>query len=245
MKQFRTPWALAVCALALSACGSYTGEGKAAGESSGSLAAAKSVVVDYVGATFSGDAKACDFESEKYAAEQNESTGVADCAERVESIKAMLTDGEPLFDLDKVVVEVEQDGDAVLAMVGHETEDLDGAYRLVEVDGAWKIDGEVAGGASSGEVAGDDTAAPGEPRTISEDEAKAISSAFCAVKVGTTRAAVERILGEPSAEGTDADGQAEVDWFYNQDSYTVWFDAADTVRSSSSSTPREGDACEG
>lgn len=233
MKQFRPALAVLACGLLLAACGESADDEKATGGVS--LAAAKGVVIDYLGKGFEGDAAACKHESEKFASAQNTVNGTADCADRIEAIKVMLTDGEPLADIEKVDVTVSEDGDGALAEVSGEG--VETTFRLVVADGAWLLDEEI-------DTDGEEVASlPEGAREVPEAEAIELAEKFCAVQVGTTRAAVERILGEPSNEGTDADGQAEVEWLVNRDSYTVWF-ADDAVASYSSATPREDAACQ-
>lgn len=233
MKQFRPALAALACGLLLTACGESADEEKASGGVS--LADAKGVVIDYLGKGFEGDAAACEHESEKFASAQNTVNGTANCADRIEAIKVMLTDGEPLADIEEVDVAVSKDGDGALAKVSGEG--VETSFRLVVADGAWLLDEEI--GADGEDVA----PLPEGAREVPEAEAIELAEKFCAVKVGTPRAEVEAILGEPSAEGVDDDGQAEVDWLVNRDSYTVWF-ADDAVASFSSSTPREVAACQ-
>lgn len=233
MKQFRPALAVLACGLLLAACGESAGDEKASGGVS--LAAAQGVVVDYLGKGFEGDAAACKHESEKFASAQNTVNGTANCTDRIEAIKALLTDGEPFADIEKVDVAISEDGDGALAKVAGEG--VETTFRLVVADGAWLLDEEI--GTDGEEVA----PLPEGAREVPEAEAIELAEKFCAVQVGTSRADVETILGKPSTEGTDADGQAEFEWLVNRDSYTVWF-ADDAVASFSSATPREVAACQ-
>lgn len=234
---------LAACCLALSGCGgdseaAKSKEADASTAGAAALADAKAVVVDYFTAAFAGDAAACEHESATYAAEMNEENGTKDCAERIESVKAMLTDGEPLLDVSKSVVEVsagEQGG--VVAEVTHELDGFGGTYLLVVEEGSWVIDGEVAGADDGGDTGF------GDARQVSEDELLEVAKKFCAVEPGVSRTEVEKWLGEPTGEKVDDDGTIEVDWFLNDDMYTVWFDDQEKVTQSSGSSPREGDPC--
>ena len=227
--------ALAACGLVLTGCG---GGSEASSKKSGealALADAKAVVLDYFEKSFAGDPAACEHESEKYARELDEQNGVADCAERVESVKVMLTDGEPLMDVSKTKVEMsEGEAGAAVAEVTHEMEGFGGTYELVVSDGEWVIDGEVGSELNAFGV---------EPREVSEQEAEAVAKAFCRVEPGVSRKDVESWLGEPSDESVDEDGLTEVSWYLNQDVYSVWFNAEEKVEQSSGSTPREDDPC--
>lgn len=237
--------ALATC-LALAGCGSDEPVAKdaAAGkvqQAEVSLDDAKAVVLDYLTKGFSGDAAACVHESAEYAAAENESMAVADCTERIESIKPMLTDGEPLIDFSAAVLTVSQgeDGGAVVDL-GHEAEGFYATYRLVRQGGTWVIDSQPEATGPDG----DEGAPNPDAREVPEEEAEALAAKFCAVEVGASRADVEAVLGEPTAETVDDDGTDEVDWLVNHDSYTVWFDDSDKVSQFSASSPREGDPCQ-
>ncbi len=238
--KFRTAaLALAACSLVLTACGGDTdAPEKKAAEAGPSLDDAKSIVLAYFEKSFSADAAACDHESEAYATLLNEENGVETCAERVEALKPLLTDGEPLMDISKTTVEVSAgESGAAVAVVTHEIEGFGGSYALVIADGVWVLDGDV-----EEPSAGEDGSFT-KPKEVSEDEALAIAKAFCGVEVGSTRAEVEGLMGAPTEEGVDEDGQTELGWYLNQDSYTVWFDDSDKVTASSGSSPREGDPC--
>lgn len=152
----------------------------------------------------------------------------------------MLTDGEPLMDVTKTEVTVTQgeDGDA-LAEVTHEWDGAGGTYRLVVEDGAWVIDEDVT---STTGGQGGEAGEGGGPRQVTEEEAVALAETFCRVEVGVSRADVEGWMGAPDEVEVDDDGQDELSWYVNQDSYTVWFE--DDAVSASSSTPREVAACE-
>lgn len=233
-----TAVATAACTLVLAGCG---GDGEATTKSPAagpSLDDAKAVVIDYLTHAFVGDPAACEHESAAYSEGENAADGSKDCAERIESIKVMLTDDEPLMDVSKTEVTVTEgeDGDA-LAEVEHEWEGTGSTYRLVVEDGAWKIAEDLTFASGPG---GDE---PGGPRQVSEEEAVALAETFCQVEVGVSRADVEGWMGAPDEVEVDDDGQDELSWYVNQDSYTVWFEG-DAVSATSSSTPREVTACE-
>lgn len=224
--------AVAACSLVLSGCGGDAASEKPAGPS---LKDAEAVVLDYFAKAFSADPAACEHESAAYAAKLDEENVVESCEERIEAVKVMLSDGQPLMDPSKTVVTVTEADGGALAEVTHEIDGWGGAYELVVEDGVWLIDGEV----ESADEAGFGV----EPREVSEEEAKAVAKAFCGVEPGVSREQVEEWLGDPSAEQVDDDGTIEVDWFLNDDIYTVWFDGDDKVTQSSGSSPREEDPC--
>lgn len=237
MKILVTAFALAA-GLALAGCGSDAESAAKDGASPRpSLDDAKAVVLDYFTKAFAGDPGACEHESEAYAAHLNELAEAADCAQRIDWVKDMIPEGDLFIDTRKSTVELEADDEGATAVVTHEIEGFGGTYRLVVVDGAWRLDGEV-------DTHGDGSGSAGtDPLRVSEEEAEALAATFCKVEVGVARSQVEAWMGEAGEEQIDDDGQTELSWYVNSDSYTVWIDEQEQVASLSSSTPREGDAC--
>ncbi|CAM3323288.1 hypothetical protein NODU109028_11545 [Nocardioides dubius] len=231
--------ALALAAgVALASCGSDSESAATEGAAPRpSLDEAKAVVLDYFTKAFAGDPAACEHESQAFATELNELNATADCVERVEAVKEMIPEGEPFIDISRSTVAVEADGDGATAVVTHELEGFGGTYRMVVVGGVWRLDGEIGTHGDGGGSTGTD------PVRVPEQEAEEIAAVFCLVEVGVTRNQVESWMGEAGEEQVDDDGQTELSWYVNQDSYTVWFDEQDQVASLSSSTPREVDAC--
>ena len=236
--------ALAAGGMLMTACGSE-GEDKAqeaptAGatptKGAPDLDDAETVVRDYIAKAFVADPAACQHESEAFAIAQNELSNTAECADRIEAIAFLLTDDEPLVDVDTAEIAMTQEDDeTAIAKVTYAEAAFDGSYRLVLQDGAWLIDGETP-------AEGDSEAEDDGPRKVSKAEAKALWQTFCQVKVGVTREQVESWMGEADEESTDDDGLEELSWYVNQDSYTVWF-ADDIVDSMSASTPRDDTDC--
>lgn len=231
----------ATCGLALTACGS-DGDGKDAGDRAGSgsgtasapsLEDAKAVVLDYFEKFFSGDPAACAHESVEYGAAQDQENDAKDCAERVAAVASLVQDGEPLLDVSKSVVVVNQDADGrAVADVQHELEGSGGVYYLVVQDGVWVIDDE----ADYGEQDPD-------PEAIAEDAARTAewSRAFCEVTLDSTKEEVLEVMGEPTAEETDEDGELELAWTTDQAGFYVWIGEDGTVASTSASG---SDPCE-
>ncbi len=244
MKFRSSALALAACALVFTACGEDTGQSDKASEKSAATAPtldeASGVVVDYFTLVFAADAGACDLETEKFAAAQNELLGVKTCTERIESLTEMIPEGEPYMDASKSVVTMSEGEDGIaVAEVEHEWDGFGATYHLVVRDGAWVFDAEAPMTPTG------DGSTFTEPKAVSEEEALALAKGFCQVRTGATREQVEEWLGAPTAESVDDDGQTELGWYVNQDAYTVWLDDAGTVASSSGSSPREDDPCQG
>lgn len=248
MKFLSSTMTLAALTIALAACGSEAAPTRSAVEETApSLDDAKAVVIDYFTQAFLGKASACEHETTAYAELQNKENDTATCAERVGVFTEMITDGKPLIDITKSVVTVSQgEGGIAVAKVTHELEGSGGTYHLVARDGTWKIDSETDG-AENPNGSAEEGASPSTvtKRSVSQAEAKAAARAFCQVKPGVAREKVEQWLGAPSEESTDTDGQIELSWYLNSDSYTVWLNESGSVASYSSSTPREGDSCQG
>ncbi|MFS3130347.1 hypothetical protein ACLM5J_18240 [Nocardioides sp. Bht2] len=247
MKLHLATVALAVGGMLISGCGEESADTASDAGSRPALDDAKAVIVSYLTHGFVGDTKACAYETSTYDAAQNAELGAASCEDRVGPIKEMLVDGAPIIDISKSVVTVTAgEGGSAIAALTDGSDGWTGSFRLIVEDGSWKIDAQLDDdGVVIVDQDAEDSASSGrpEPRTVTEQEAIAFEEAFCQVKPGVTRAKVESWMGAPDEELVDDDGQPELNWYLNQDSYTVWLGSDDTVAFSSSSTPRAEDVC--
>ena len=209
LNSVRAPLAAAAAgALLLTGCGD--GDSAASEKSSPKvdLAGAERTVTDYFTKFGAGDPSACELESERFAKAGDDEFGGGTCAERVETLSGLFEELGVVEAMASVSTSATEAADGRVAVAFELPEDIGGSgtFLLVRDGGRWLIDED----ASEAEADADADADSAGAASSAQDEEWL--SGWCEVELGTSRDDLIATMGEPTSEGVDDDGQAELEW---------------------------------
>ena len=192
------------------------------------LAGAEKTVTDYFAKFGAGDESACELESERFAKAEDDDFGGETCAKRVEALSEMFVELGMVEALESVSTTATEEADGRVAVAFELPADVGGGgtFLLVREGDGWLIDEEASDAESGDDPADGAGAAP----TAQDEEWLA---GWCEIELGTTREDLIATMGEPTAEGVDDDGQAELEWESDAVYLVAWLGEDDTVASTS------------
>ena len=232
LNSVRVPLAAAAAgALLLAGCGEGDSSASEKPSPKVDLAGAEQTVTEYFTKFGAGDPSACELESERFAKAEDDEFGGGTCAERVETLSGLFEELGVVEAMESVSTSATEEADGRVAVAFELPEDIGGSgtFLLVRDGERWLID-EDASEDGDADDTGDDTDAAGAAPSAQDEE---WLSGWCEVELGTSRDDLIATMGEPTSEGVDDDGQAELEWESDAVYLVAWLDEDDTVASTS------------